>query len=503
MKTIKMKTILMTLILLVAVLAGCAQNEEEPPVADPTDAPEVVEDPTPEPAPTDAPQVEPTAEAAPTAEPTSAPVGPTLNRLGILRFADTPESPSGAYLLQVQELPPAPAGQHYELWLTNENGALLNLGTLEVQGNSVTHSGTVAENLVANYSMALITLQPDGESSSAVNQVLFTGLVAPEALLHVRHIVVAFPGTPDGEGFLRGGKDEALLAADHAMLAQEALAVNDFTEARRHAEHVINILDGAEGEFFGDLDGDGLAQNPGDGFGLRAYLNGAIEHAELAANAPGATDEVRLHAGHTIIASKNTLLWLDEAIAAAVRILSSDSVAEAQPSADELSQLTADMIAGRDVDGDGAVAPIEGEGAIDIGLQHALLTAGLEIFEGSLTPDALIGGSVGGGAAGDAGHAGGGEGGGEAAPAEVTVEMLDFEFVEKTLTIPAGTTVTWVNVGAVQHSATADDASWDTGLYGAGGQASITFDTPGTYPYYCVLHGTAGGNGMAGTIIVE
>ena len=81
--------------------------------------------------------------------------------------------------------------------------------------------------------------------------------------------------------------------------------------------------------------------------------------------------------------------------------------------------------------------------------------------------------------------------------------MLDFEFVEKTLTIPAGTTVTWVNVGVVQHSATADDASWDTGLYDGGGQASITFDTPGTYPYYCVLHGTAGGNGMAGTIIVE
>jgi FtsP/CotA-like multicopper oxidase with cupredoxin domain len=30
-----------------------------------------------------------------------------------------------------------------------------------------------------------------------------------------------------------------------------------------------------------------------------------------------------------------------------------------------------------------------------------------------------------------------------------------------------------------------------------------TFTAPGTYPYYCLYHGTSGGGGMAGTIIVQ
>ena len=33
-------------------------------------------------------------------------------------------------------------------------------------------------------------------------------------------------------------------------------------ELRRHAEHVVNLVEGASGEHFGDLDGDGVSQNP-------------------------------------------------------------------------------------------------------------------------------------------------------------------------------------------------------------------------------------------------
>ena len=37
-------------------------------------------------------------------------------------------------------------------------------------------------------------------------------------------------------------------------------------------EHVVNILDGETGQFFGDLNLDGQMQNPGDGVGVRVYL---------------------------------------------------------------------------------------------------------------------------------------------------------------------------------------------------------------------------------------
>ena len=70
---------------------------------------------------------------------------------------------------------------------------------------------------------------------------------------------------------------------------------------------------------------------------------------------------------------------------------------------------------------------------------------------------------------------------------------------EGDLTIPLGTTVTFTNnLGDGEpHSVTARDGSWDTGLIMDGQSVSITFNTPGKYPYYCVIH-----ENMIGTITV-
>ena len=81
--------------------------------------------------------------------------------------------------------------------------------------------------------------------------------------------------------------------------------------------------------------------------------------------------------------------------------------------------------------------------------------------------------------------------------------MKDFDFDAKEIKVKVGTTVMWKNDGAKKHSATAADGSFDTGLYGSGESKSVTFDKPGTFLYYCQLHGTPDGNGMAGTVIVE
>jgi plastocyanin len=65
-------------------------------------------------------------------------------------------------------------------------------------------------------------------------------------------------------------------------------------------------------------------------------------------------------------------------------------------------------------------------------------------------------------------------------------------------------TVTWSNQDvSARHSATSDNGSFDTGLFNPGGQRSITFTTPGNFPYYCILHGDAGGSGMAAILIVK
>ena len=72
-------------------------------------------------------------------------------------------------------------------------------------------------------------------------------------------------------------------------------------------------------------------------------------------------------------------------------------------------------------------------------------------------------------------------------------EIKQFAFQPKTLEVPVGTTVTWTNQDAIQHSVTATDGSFDSGLFTQGGTFAQTFEQPGTYAYFCARHGSMQG----------
>ncbi len=65
-------------------------------------------------------------------------------------------------------------------------------------------------------------------------------------------------------------------------------------------------------------------------------------------------------------------------------------------------------------------------------------------------------------------------------------------------TVAVGDSVTWANLGSQTHTVTAADGSFDSGLVAPGASASLAFDTPGTYPYLCVIHPT-----MKGFVVVS
>jgi amidase len=65
--------------------------------------------------------------------------------------------------------------------------------------------------------------------------------------------------------------------------------------------------------------------------------------------------------------------------------------------------------------------------------------------------------------------------------------------------VQTGTTVRWTNLDADQHSVTEVNGLFDSGLFGQNGQWQYTFNAPGTYEYYCTLHGTY----MTGWVIVQ
>jgi plastocyanin len=78
-------------------------------------------------------------------------------------------------------------------------------------------------------------------------------------------------------------------------------------------------------------------------------------------------------------------------------------------------------------------------------------------------------------------------------------------FVQVDVTVNVGETVTWTNGGG-SHNVVFDDGSFTEPASATGpGSAwpvSRTFTTVGVFPYYCVIHGGPGGQGMSGTVTV-
>lgn len=87
-----------------------------------------------------------------------------------------------------------------------------------------------------------------------------------------------------------------------------------------------------------------------------------------------------------------------------------------------------------------------------------------------------------------------------------TVTVSTFDFQPDPLVVPAGTTVTFVNEDAIDHTVTAgtrDDPTpevFDGRLPERGATFDLTLDEPGTYDYFCEVHP---GPGMTATITVQ
>jgi plastocyanin len=73
-----------------------------------------------------------------------------------------------------------------------------------------------------------------------------------------------------------------------------------------------------------------------------------------------------------------------------------------------------------------------------------------------------------------------------AAVSQITIQS--FKFAPATVTVPVGTTVTWVNHDDDAHTVTADDGRLASPGLDHGEQFSYRFTAPGTYTYHCALH---------------
>jgi plastocyanin len=84
------------------------------------------------------------------------------------------------------------------------------------------------------------------------------------------------------------------------------------------------------------------------------------------------------------------------------------------------------------------------------------------------------------------------------APNANRIVVKDFMFTPNSLTIKAGSSVTWSNQDDEPHTVVSDAGLFRSGAMDTNESFSFKFDKPGTYHFTCSIHPR-----MVGTIVVQ
>ena len=85
-----------------------------------------------------------------------------------------------------------------------------------------------------------------------------------------------------------------------------------------------------------------------------------------------------------------------------------------------------------------------------------------------------------------------------AAAAAAEVKVDNFSFSPATLTVAAGTTVTWTNRDDIPHNVVSTDKVFKSKVMDTDEKFSYTFTKAGSYAYFCSIHPH-----MTGTVVVK
>jgi plastocyanin len=83
-------------------------------------------------------------------------------------------------------------------------------------------------------------------------------------------------------------------------------------------------------------------------------------------------------------------------------------------------------------------------------------------------------------------------------PAMAEVKIDNFSFGPGTVTVAAGTTVTWTNRDDIPHTVVSTDGAFKSRVLDTEEKFSFTFTTAGSYPYFCSIHPK-----MTGKLVVQ
>ncbi|MGE5642592.1 MAG: serine/threonine protein kinase [Byssovorax cruenta] len=323
------------------------------------------------------------------ANPNGVPAAETGEPVGVLRFQDG-TAPGDQVTLNTSSIARPASGSQYEAWLIADDGEQrVSIGILQIdeEGHgSLSYVDPQGRNLIGTYHGVEITVEskPDGNPNPSDN-IAYSATLPPAGFAHVRHVIYQFPGTPNQVGFIHG------LMADTVLintLAQELLAAyqaNDEAKVRSLSEGMLNIIVGKQSENHKDWDNDGTVNDPGDGFGLllngdsEGYIQGAYSHANLAASAADATENMKVHGEHVKIAATNIGGWTTTLRDQLILILQTSFAPEMEGMIRNTVALSNQIENGFDLNGNENIEPIAGEGGAKTAYDHAYYMADMLI----------------------------------------------------------------------------------------------------------------------------
>jgi len=317
----------------------------------------------------------------------SAPANTTLaaNANGVINFSDSPNGAghNDVISITVHSLSTAPAGSQYDAWLVNsESEHVLALGTLKLQNGSYSlnfvDTGT---NLLGQGNKVEVTVE-QGTVTIPTGQIVLSATFPPKAFVHIRHLLFSFPNTPGKIGLLVGLVAQAQQLSAAAQLLQSIAPSHNSVAIRCVAQSILDIAEGTGGAHYQPLDNRCAAQNitvTGDGYGLlgtNGYIANGKAHAALAATQTDSTPLIRTHAQHVGICLDNMQDWITTIDQDALALLNNpDNTAQVS----EIVTVSNHALNGVDLDNDGTVDPVKGEGGSITAYSHAQLMAQLTL----------------------------------------------------------------------------------------------------------------------------
>jgi hypothetical protein len=297
-------------------------------------------------------------------------------------------------------LPAPKAGSHYEVWLLAQGGETRrNIGTVKIdetgQGQ-LAYTDPSQKNILSEFDQLEVTLEADNDPKpdESSGNIVASSVFPPLALVHVRHILVEFQTAPDATALIQGLWYNAESTYTSTDELNKAFSKGDEKLVRLKTEEIINqIVGNANTSQYKDWNGDGTVDDPSDRFGLlhngdpgytdQGYIAQTISHANFAAQAADATENIKLNSAKVVICSENMTGWSEQLLAKALQLQKMPFGSDMEPLLKEMTALSIEVVSGVDSNGNGLIEPIVGEGGADTAYEYAYYLAEMPLLPGA------------------------------------------------------------------------------------------------------------------------